>query len=326
MAEHPDWATSLPSLGNIVSRRPVTSYDCEVLTFDSGDYFLTRNGEYALSLLSELHRLNHDKILTSKPTSSSSVIREQDLYQAILRASVGTGAEYDRSLERLYFTLPDGPIRPTKSSKPARGGSAVDPANSTIDLFSTSVFGSPSILDMKVAWPLDLFITPSARSVYSEIQAYLFALRDTRQRVVSAWSTISAGQRRRNTPSLDSHRPMWALLRFMLFFLDTLLSHFTTDIIEVQHRNLLDQLIDVSESSDPTTIPRSASIRSLRGSARRAGSASPQIRTRSLLGDEAKMPGSPASTYAFDNQTARSRVPPTPTKRPSNHLDFLTLR
>lgn len=296
-----------------------------MLTFDSGDYFLTRNGEYALSLLSELHRLNHNKILTSNPSSSSSVIREQDLYQAILRASVGTGAEYDRSLERLYFTLPDGSIRPTNSFKPSRGTSTMDSTNSTIDLFSLSVFGSSCILDMKVAWPLDLFITPSARLVYSEIQAYLFALRDTHQRVVSAWSTISSAQRRQSTTSSKSQRPSWALLRFMLFFLDTLLSHFTTDIIEVQHRNLVDQLSDVSDPTESTAIPRSASIRSLRGSARRAGSASPQIRTRSLLGDEAKTPGSPASTYAFD-QTARSRVPPTPAKRPTSHLDFLTLR
>lgn len=103
---------------------------------------------------------------------------------------------------------------------------------------------------------------------------------------------------------------MWSTLKLVLFFLEELLSHYMIDIIDVQHRALLEQLDPNSEEG----MKRSGSVpASLRGSTR-ADARTERRGTRA---------GSPASTYA--PETVRSRVPPTPNKTTA-HLDFLSLR
>ena len=298
----------------------------------SGNYFLTRRADYAVSLIREIHRLRLDKLITSNPHSSSSVIREQDLNLAILRASVGTSGENDAGIDRLRFRLEKGPVRPIMPSLTAsqRKRSEENPfkdQSSVRYLFSSSLLGSPLVLDTTVSWPLDLFMTPPARAAYSDIHAYLFAIRDTHQRVLDCWTSLSASQRRRRkwtgtteggtADEIVSRRKLarsaWGTIRAMLFFLDELHSHFMTDIIEVQHRRLLNQL----EEAD---IPRSNSVPGSLRSSTKFSSPQSRFRSATLPEDRPESPGS------FDAQTFKSRAPPTPSKRQIFYLDFLTLR
>lgn len=69
-----------------------------------------QNGEFSLSLVRELERLKNSR-LTAR-SGHGSIIREQDLQLAMLRASVGTSAQHDPNLSRIRFQLPKGPVRP----------------------------------------------------------------------------------------------------------------------------------------------------------------------------------------------------------------------
>lgn len=61
-----------------------------------GNYFLIRNGEFSLSLIREVERLKLSRLTTR--SGPNSMIRDQDLNLALLRASLGTTAQYDPSL------------------------------------------------------------------------------------------------------------------------------------------------------------------------------------------------------------------------------------
>jgi len=279
----------------------------------------------------EITRLRFDKLITSNPHSSSSVIREQDLDLALLRASVGTTAETDRALEKLRFKMDKVPLRallPVTSRTPKKATENPYREDGGIrELFSSFPLGTPLVLNMTISWPLDLFMTPPAISAYSDIHAYLMALRETHLRVLECWTSLSASQRARSKWMSASEggtsqeagarkslaRSAWGTVRAMLFFLDQILSHFMMDIIDVQHRRLLEQLEGVGSSlAASTSLPNS-----WRGS----------IRPVSTVRDMHR-PGSPASPTlgGFDTQTVRSRAPPTPSKTQTTFLDFLTLR
>jgi gamma-tubulin complex component 4 len=243
----------------------------------------------------------------------------------------------------MRFILPLGPLRalvPTKSSR-HRVAIEREEDRGVVDLFSSFVLGAPMIMITTTSWPLDLFITPPTLSAYSEINAYLMALRDTHLRVLSTWTCLSAAQRQRRKWTGDNEggatdevlarrelaRKAWGIVRIMLFWLDEVIGHFMTDIIDVQHRRLLEQLQGVS---NPTRLSASTpTSNSRRGSVRPASPATQPTPgpLRSHAGD---VPGSPAqSTHHgnFDTATVRSKAPPTPSKQaPKRYLDFITLR
>ncbi|TXT13347.1 hypothetical protein VHUM_00714 [Vanrija humicola] len=213
-----------------------------------GNYFLTRDADFSLNVIREVARLRRDRLLLANPLSSSSVIRAYDLDLALLRASVGTDAEADRALEALSWSMPAGHLRPNSKPVPDDG--------SVRSLFAPALLGTPLALTATVAWPLDLFMTPPAVAAYSDIHAYLYAIRDAHARVLDCWSALSGAQRRRRVwTGADEGglgeeraartalaRTAWATVRAMLFFLDQLLGHFMTDIVGTQHRRLLEQL------------------------------------------------------------------------------------
>ncbi|WWD20163.1 hypothetical protein CI109_104639 [Kwoniella shandongensis] len=318
------------------------------------NFFLARRADYSISVIREISKLRLDKLITSNPHSSSSVIREQDLDLALLRASVGTTAETDHGLEKLRFKLENGPLRAILPSVvPARtpkkgsiGEKSFDERNGIRDLFSSSLLGTPLTLTTTITWPLDLFMTPPAISAYSDIHAYLTAIQDTHIRVLDCWTSLSAAQRQRRKwtgvneggtaegevkARKNLARSSWGTVRAMLFFLDQLQSHFMTDIIDVQHRRLLEQLELVEGVSSGASVLGGSTRGSLKGSVRQTDTQTREGTTYapSLAGERTS--GSPFSEshagFGMDSQTVRSsRVPPTPTKAQNNFLDFLTLR
>lgn len=211
---------------------------------------------------------------------------------------MGTSAEADKSLETVRLKLDNGPLRTL----------GVDHSSSS-GLFSSFVLGAPMTLHPTISWPLDLFLTPPARESYMEIHAYLLAIRSTHFRVLSTWGSLTARRKTTHTrtalnrqsksPERALERSVWSTIRLMLFFLEQILAHYMIDIIDVQHRTLLEQLDSTPE-------------------VKRTGSVAASLRASTWDAD-----ASPASTYAAE--TVRSRIPPTP-NRHTEHLDFLTLR
>jgi gamma-tubulin complex component 4 len=337
--ECPNWSADHRSYRDIVRRLRVQQNNL-VLNVRSGNYFLTRNASLTQAFIKETYSLIITKLLNSNPKSSSSVIREQDLHLALLRSSVGTPAENDRSLDTIRFKLPSGPLRPLLPSHRRTTTTTTSQDGGVGDLFSSFLLGAPMVMTTKTTWPLDLFITPTTLSAYSEINAYLTALRDTHLRVTSTWTSLSAAQRNRrkwtgNTEGgaaeearqrRDLGRRAWGVIRIMLFWLDEVIGHFMVDIIDVQHRRLLEQLEGVSpeRTTQPHSVPNS-----LRGSVRPTSPATHLHTSRSQFGDKTATPSQSIYDYNPETATIRSRAPPTPSKhdpQQKRYLDFLTLR
>ncbi|WVQ75162.1 hypothetical protein IAR50_004771 [Cryptococcus sp. DSM 104548] len=318
-----------------------------------GNFFLLRKADWAISTIREISQLRLDKLITSNPHSSSSVIREQDLDLALRRASVGTSADHDAGLDKLRYKMEKGPLRtmlptippkiPRKGVADRSGDGMSDERSNIRQLFSSSLLGTPLTLTTTITWPLDLFMTPLAISTYSDIQSYLIAIRHTHLSVLNCWTSLSAAQRQRRkwtgvteggTPEeADARKQLartaWGTVRLMLFFIDQLQSHFMTDIIDVQHRRLLEQL----ELDNLASSTLDGSLRgSMRGSVRRSvsRSAPTPVKTGTISAAEGRRPASPHTKTQglHDSQTTHSNhAPPTPSKRQGpSYLDFLTLR
>ncbi|KAJ6604795.1 gamma-tubulin ring complex protein [Mycena vulgaris] len=88
----------------------LTQKDVEDAVDSLGNYFLLRNGEFAQSLIREIERLKLSRL--TMRSGPASMIRDQDLNLALLRASLGTTAQHDPTLSLLRFSLPAGPLRP----------------------------------------------------------------------------------------------------------------------------------------------------------------------------------------------------------------------
>ncbi|KAN0063402.1 hypothetical protein ACQY0O_004568 [Thecaphora frezii] len=245
-----------------------------------GNYFLQREGTFTVSLLTEIETMRKNKLFHTR-SAAAGVIRASDLELALHRASVGTGAEDDPSLEKLRFVLPKGQFRPAAAGKAATA-SGKAPAR-----FDDLIIGVPAQLHYTATFPLDLFLSPTDLTSYSRLFSYLFSLKRIQSRVLGCWMSLSKSQRirrrftgtgeggvdrgeeRRRTELL---RRSWGLTRNMLWFLDTLLGHFQTDIIDVQYSRLISQLTGYrggGGGEGPPTLHRSGS----RGSLRRAAAA-----------------------------------------------------
>ncbi|KAK7686759.1 hypothetical protein QCA50_010359 [Cerrena zonata] len=237
----------------------LTQKDVEEAVDSLANYFLIRNGEFALSLIRELERLKISR-LTGR-SGSNSMIREQDLQLALLRSSLGTTAQQDPALSRLRFTLPSGPLRPllpslanTRSAKDIStsfsGG--VEPIS-----FDDLLLGTPLILNYTVSWPLDLFLYPSDLQIYGALFAYLSALRKTHTRIHVCWTSLSNSQRARRrwtglneggtVEDLEARKELlrcgWGLVREMDWFLDTILGYVMTDVVDVEFMRMKRQLL-----------------------------------------------------------------------------------
>ncbi|KAH9858357.1 gamma-tubulin ring complex protein [Lenzites betulinus] len=231
----------------------LTHKDVDEAVESLANYFLLRNGEFALSLIREIERLKLSR-LTARAVPST-MIREQDLHLALLRASLGTTAQQDPSLAHLHFRLPAGPIRPLLPS--LAGAAAKDlsislsqPAEPTT--FDDLLLGTPLVLTYKVTWPLDLFLHASDLQTYAALFSYLSALRKTHTRVHACWTALSNAQRARRrwtglgeggtAEDLEARKELlrcgWGVVREMNWFLDTLLGYVMTDVMDVEFRRM----------------------------------------------------------------------------------------
>lgn len=236
-----------------------------------GDYFLHRNGPYILSLLEEVETMRKNKLYRAR-SAAASMIRASDLELSLRRATVGTWAEDDPSLQRLRFVLPKGGYRPSlvgaRSAK-VRGtaAAAATTAKSTTTIGASSstgaarfddyLIGVPAQLHYTAVFPLDLFLSASDLAAYSRIFSYLIAIKKVQSRVLDCWIALSKNQRGRRKftgtgeGGIDAReekqrarllRCSWGVVRSMKWFLDTLLGHFQTDVIDAQFGGLTEQL------------------------------------------------------------------------------------
>ncbi|KAI0073125.1 gamma-tubulin ring complex protein [Panus rudis PR-1116 ss-1] len=242
----------------------LTQKDVEEAVDSLANYFLLRNGEFALSVIRELERLKLAR-LTGR-AGPSTMIREQDLHLALLRASLGTTAQQDPTLTRLRFNLPTGPLRPLLPSlvNPSTGrnistsfSGASEPTS-----FGDLLLGTPLILNYTVSWPLDLFLHTTELQIYAALFSYLSALRKTHTRIHTCWTSLSNAQRARRrwtglgeggtVEDLEVRRELlrcgWGVVREMDWFLDTLLGYIMTDVVDVEFRRMKRLLFDNKQS------------------------------------------------------------------------------
>lgn len=252
---------------------PISSTQFDI----SANYFLLRNGEFGLSLIREIERLKHSRLTVR--SGRTSMIRDQDLDLALLRASLGTSAQHDPSLARLHFKLPSGPLRPLL---PSLGSSSTIPlslsaSNALLDasLFGSNLLGTPCNLTYSIEWPLDLFLYPADLSSYGILFSYISALRKTHTRVHTCWSSLSNAQRARRKwtglgeggTSEDLHarhellRCGWGVVRDMEWFLATLLGYVMTDVVDAEFTRFKKHL---AQEPDSTVGLSSHSLNSLR--------------------------------------------------------------
>ncbi|KAF8634869.1 hypothetical protein AX15_000624 [Amanita polypyramis BW_CC] len=236
----------------------LTHQDVEDAVNSLANYFLMRNGEFGLALIREVERLKLSRL--SNLSGRSSMIREQDLNLALLRASLGTAAQHDPALSRLRFSLPSGPIRPLlpSLSRGQLGSSVSKQFNNSTDLnfFDTHLLGTPLTLMYSVSWPLDLFLHSADLSAYATLFSFLSSLRKTHSRIHYCWSSLSNAQRvRRRWTGLGDGgtaedfevrqrllRCGWGVVRDMGWFLDTLLGYVMTDVIDTEFAKLKELL------------------------------------------------------------------------------------
>ncbi|KAI0049254.1 hypothetical protein FA95DRAFT_1604512 [Auriscalpium vulgare] len=214
------------------------------------NYFLIRNGEFSLSLIREIERLKVSR-LTSR-SGPSTMIREQDLHLALLRASMGTTAQHDPSLTRLRMQLPSGPLRPLLPSLSNPRNLSIISNDLEATTFDDLLLGTPLTLSYTVEWPLDLFLQPSDLRLYAHLFAYLSSLRKTHTRIHICWTALSNAQRARRrwtglgeggtVEDLEARQGLlrcgWGVVREMSWFLDNLLGYVMTDVIDTEFRRL----------------------------------------------------------------------------------------
>ncbi|PPQ99559.1 hypothetical protein CVT24_005345 [Panaeolus cyanescens] len=232
----------------------LTKQDIDDAIDSLANYFLIRNGEFSLSLIREIERLKLLR-LTSR-VGSASMIREQDLNLALLRASLGTTAQHDPSLSKLRFLLPGGPVRPLLPSLTANATPSSPSNAAPTVVFENHLLGTPLQLSYTITWPLDLFLDRADLSIYSTIYSFLSAVRKTHTRVHSCWTSLSNAQRARRKwtrfgdGGTDEDiqirakllRCGWGVVRDMSWFLDTIFGYVMMDVVDMEYRKLKDVL------------------------------------------------------------------------------------
>ncbi|KAJ3558979.1 hypothetical protein NM688_g616 [Phlebia brevispora] len=220
----------------------LTQQDVDEAVESLANYFLLRNGEFTLSLIREIERLKISRL--TGHTGPTTMIREQDLHLALLRASLGTTAQHDPSLTRLKIHLPSGPLRPllpSLATTAAKDISMSVTGAEELTSFDDLLLGTPLILRYAVSWPLDLFLHQSDLHIYAALFSYLSSLRKTHTRIHACWAALSNAQRARRrwtglgeggtAEDLRARQTLlrcgWGVVREMGWFLDTLLGQMT---------------------------------------------------------------------------------------------------
>lgn len=251
---------------------------------ERANYFLLQNGEFSLSLIREIDRLKQTR-LTAR-SGPKTLIREQDLHHAMLRASLGTTAQHDRSLQRIRFQLPSGPVTPllhayTQIDIPSLGSIQEQEVR-----FDNILLGTPLRMTYKIDWPLDLFLHSTDLTAYGDLFSFLTSLRHVHTRIHMCWTCLSNSQRARRrwtgldeggTADVDARKGLlrfgWGVVRLMGWFLDVLLSYMMIDVVETEFRKLKahiksrDKQVQSLSSSNSAAFHSSTSKDSLGSSA-----------------------------------------------------------
>ncbi|KAI5121320.1 hypothetical protein M0805_003787 [Coniferiporia weirii] len=245
----------------------LTMHDVEDAVDSLANYFLLQNGEFGLALIREIERLKQSRLSArSKP---STIIREQDLHLALLRASLGTSAQHDPNLSRIRFQLPSGPIHsllPTYN-EPKAPTSSIPHSVADQTRFDDILLGTSLRMTYGISWPLDLFLHASDLATYADIFSFLSSLRHVHTRIHACWTSLSNAQRaRRRWTGLDEGgtadtearkellRCGWGVVRLMGWFVDVLLGYMMIDVVETEFRRLKSLL----RSQETTSSSRSA--------------------------------------------------------------------
>jgi hypothetical protein len=204
-----------------------------------GKVFLHRDGLFSSSFLQRLYKIRKEKLLTAR-SASAALVHAADVELAMQRAAMDS----EHGERRVN-------VDQCRVCMPKQANSA---GTSTFDSIT---LGLPFTLKYQVDFPLDLIISPKELEAYSNLFSFLLALKGVRMRLDRTWHSVSQAQRSRRRftgtgEGGDSKeeaqkrkmllRNSLGVLRLALWFVDNLLGHFHTDVIDVHFSAFLSQL------------------------------------------------------------------------------------
>ena len=202
------------------------------------------------------------------------------------------------------------------------------------NLFKNVLFSAPCVLTMRVPAPFDLFLTKSELDVYSEVNAYLLALRRAQLRLADLWKQTSLrrdhpsplgpprsnseyGQkllyirRERRLSRSMKMRKVWATCGAGLFLISEITSYFEGEVVNESWQDLHDWMI-----GEPGSRPSSSSHRP-----NSAASRAQSFRPHSSTQDSG---GSVTSQAWITSIPAENSAPHDPETISTAHATFLT--
>ncbi|KAL9080772.1 MAG: hypothetical protein Q9157_000559 [Trypethelium eluteriae] len=249
------------------------------------EFFLLGRGEFASTLIIEadshasiqdIQSSHHRKA----PRNAAGVLPKEGELNAvlartwsILSAMDEDGLDEDLELAQdlLRLNLPpqpqDLPVSPSEHSSDHQSNGK---------LFNDVLFSAPCVLTMQLPAPFDLFLSKSEVDVYTDINAYLIALRRAQLRLANLWKqtplrrdhphplgppasnlpygqqTLRTRQERRRSRD-NAMRKVWATCGAALFLVSEITSFFEGEIIQDSWQHFCRWITQSTESPSETS-------------------------------------------------------------------------
>ena len=256
------------------------------------DFFLLERGEFAVALITaadERLSSHHQHSGTGSKAAlrniddlSSLTIRDGEVHSVLTRTwttlaslQIAEDDEHDESLDRArelvtlsIKTLDSAP----KCPKSSLGERTTSPAS-----FDDLLLPSSTVLSLRVPSPLDLFLTSSDTETYSDIHAYLLAIRRAHLRLSKLFLLsilrrdhpslraaqgsgntvfdVRAAKRHRAARRSRTMRPIWATIGSAVFFFAELGEYLQGQVVQSSWSSFYDWLAPSLAPAAPSNVP-----------------------------------------------------------------------
>ncbi|KAI8355076.1 Spc98 family-domain-containing protein [Choanephora cucurbitarum] len=173
--------------------------------------FLLDYGDFATHFIDECLLWRRRSIDTTEATGRTTLLfHTQEINALLIKASVGTEAE--DQLDGFHLLLEKTEEYPFA------------------DLLLKHL---PMVMTFDLAWPIDLFISPSDLKQYSHLWSFLISLKATQMALSNLWKLLREGMG-------QDEQAVWQLRSQMLFWVDTFWSHIQIYVIDAHYQQLIE--------------------------------------------------------------------------------------
>ena len=167
-------------------------------------FFLLQRGEFAIAMINAADSCLVSKSQTSAYTikaggerMSSVMIKEGEVAATLNQAWATLASlqdidddednELDLARDLVYLTIK----KAQSKQMPAATPSGTSPSSRLGDLFKDTLLATPVVLTLRIASPLDLFLTPDDIETYSQMHAFLLSIRRAQSHLSDLWKLTS---------------------------------------------------------------------------------------------------------------------------------------